>query len=455
MRFHAKRSLTIIIGLLWFLDFGYLSANDSKSTFSHSTLPQPNYSSIQQSLLHAAQEEPTLKATEKIWLRLREPVKNMTIDPLHRKRIAFVEIRTGILKTLHLPSKAVVTIEKGGIDRGFVWSPDGIRLIYRKQYRKNNAIISKLMVYDHYINKHLTIHTLPSFSGYPTLDPRDHQLILLHNKGVVQKRLKLPRSRLARWQMLRGERHGRFAATPKGIMHISPSQRGMKRLLDDNSGLQSYAISRDGQYVVWATKRHGIYLAKDSWNKNNPTPKLIAFGLDPTWSYNGKHILFSGARVVGDQVAGYDIRMINIHGKGSWITHSFNSQERWPLSLAKHHILFTKEKTTDIFSIRTKPLPEVEQPDIEESDTDQVVATRSTKDSKETPTPTPNNTTDHLSTKQAEQVIEKTIKESYESYPPVNSVVLQDVLDEVSDEDHNSLIESEPVDKSAETETSP
>ena len=305
-----------------------------------------------------SQREPTEVISPRPWYRLPEPVDYMRLDPFLGVRLSYVELRTGLLKTLHLKNRRITTIAGPGIGGAYTWARDGIRLIYRSQVRKpSGKIHAQLGAYDHKIHRTITLDSWAIISGYPTLDPRDNFISMMVGSQIIQKKMKLPSSRLARWHMRRAQRSGRFIAAPKGMVFVASSERGLRTLKDDGTGLQSYDISPRGGKVVWATKGGGIYWAEDLPHRADPTTRLIAYGRDPVWSVQEDQVLFSGARVVGDRVAGYDIRLLGLDGQGRWLTQTFSSQERWPVFLAGGHILYTIEQTTDLFGIRLPQRP--------------------------------------------------------------------------------------------------
>lgn len=292
--------------------------------------------------------------SSQVLLRLPEKVHHLKQDPFFGTRIVMVEERTGALKSLHLPSKRLTTISPGGVGAAFFWVSDGVRLIYRKQVLRKNRIYGDLRVFDHHLKKSFSLETIQGFSGYPSFDPREGRILLIHARGMIQKRVRLPRSRLAKWQMKREEKYGSFAVTPQGMMYISPSSKSMQRLRDDGSGIQSYDISRNGRQVVWSTIRGGVYRGEDRWSTHAPTSMFVGYGKDVSWMHDDKNIVLSGARVVGDRAGGYDLRMISPSGEGVWLTQTFASHERWPLSLPTGSIIYTVENTTDLFAIPAK-----------------------------------------------------------------------------------------------------
>ena len=287
------------------------------------------------------------------FMRLQNPVSRLKIDPLNKLRLAFIEAQTQQLKIVHLNKKFILTVATAGIDQSFSWTPDGSRILYRRQTKKHNQIHGLLAIYDYKTRKSYPIDTMAYFTGIPTLDPRSGEFLLLHAHGIIRKKIHLPEARLARWQKSRGDHNGLFAVTPKSIMHISPTQRGVHQLIDDGSGIQSYRISHDGTKITWATHDNKIYVARDDWNYHKTQAKLIGYGLDPTWSDDGEWVIFAGARTVGQTVSGYDLRKVNLQGEGTWLTKTFQLQERWPTMLRDGTILFTIENTTDLFVLET------------------------------------------------------------------------------------------------------
>lgn len=348
-----RRSPLLLLLLACSFDAPALWAQTTPSHLQSS--PRTQIPTLQETLILQAQKETTATTNPRVWLRLPEPVEFLKIDPFLGLRLAFVEIRTGLLKTLHIKTRQILTVHGPGIGKAFIWAPDGLRVIYRRQVKNpSGAVKGELFAFDHNLKRSILLEKINTLSGYPTLDPRDNQVLLLRGPELIQKKLRLPSSRLARWHMRRAERHGRFVATPRGILHVSPTARGMRALKDDGSGLQSFAVSAHGKKVVWATQKNGIYWAEDSWNRNDPTSHLVAYGLDPVWSHDHQHILFAGARTIGNHVAGYDVRLIDLEGQGQWLTQTFSSQERWPSFMGEERIIYTVENTTDLFGLNLK-----------------------------------------------------------------------------------------------------
>lgn len=282
-------------------------------------------------------------------IRLPHPVSRLKIEPLAKLRLAFIEPFSDQLKVVHMKSRRITTVAGPGIGQSFTWTHAGSRLLYRKQVQQNNAVHGFIALYDDSTRLSTTITTMPYLTGIPTLDPRSGEFLVLHATGIMRKQLHLPEAKLARWQQSRGDHHGMFVATPKFIMHVSPSGRGIHKLIDDGSGIHSYHIAHDGTKIAWATHNNQVYMARDHWNHQARSAQFVGHGLDPTWSDDSKRIVFAGARTVGSTVADYDLREVDLHGEGRWLTQTSHLQERWPVILRDGSYLFTITNTTDLF----------------------------------------------------------------------------------------------------------
>lgn len=282
-------------------------------------------------------------------IRLPHPVSRLKIDPLNKLRLAFIEPFSDQLKVVHMKSRRIITVAGPGIGQSFTWTPDGSRLLYRKQVRQNNKVHGRVALYDDSTRSSSTIATMAYFTGIPTLDPRSGEFLVLHAGGIIRKKLHMPEAKLARWEQSRGDHNGMFVATPKFIMHVSPSGRDIHKLIDDGSGIHSYSIAHDGTKIAWATHNNQVYMARDHWSYQARRAQFVGHGLDPTWSDDSERIVFAGARTVGSKVADYDLREMNLHGEGRWLTQTSHLQERWPVILRDGSYLFTITNTTDLF----------------------------------------------------------------------------------------------------------
>ena len=345
---------------LWGDGLAYASSNQrdqqplKSRVVSSASLHEPITTLLSHEILEYSHSEMIKSYQRTPLLRLAETMSHLKIDPMNKLKLAYIEGRSGQLKIVHLKKKIILTVDGPGIGQSFSWTPDGSRILFRKQVKRNGSPQGTLAIYDINTNRSYPIETMNFFSGIPTLDPRSQEFLILHPKGISKKKIHLPEARLARWQKSRGDHHGMFAVTPKAVMHISADHRGVHKLSDDGSGVQSYAITHDGSKIVWATHDNKVYMATDHWDHQDTQGQLIGYGLDPSWSDDGQWVIFAGARTVGQTISGYDLRKVNLKGEGIWLTKTFHIEERWPVFLRDGSILFTIEKTTDLFALEPK-----------------------------------------------------------------------------------------------------
>ena len=285
----------------------------------------------------------------KPWIRLNTSINHIKVDPKKGRYMAYSDEKKGALYLLDLKSKKNITVSRKAVDGSFIWSPDGIRLIYREQSRKEKGVVGALMVFDLFLNKNILLDKLKTQSGFLTFDPRDYKLMLMHEEGVIQKSIKLPDSRLAKWQLKSGDQKGRWVAGKGGIVYLSYTGKSMSKLEDDGSGVQSFQISPDGSKIVWATNKASIYVAKDG-----KQPRFLDHGKDPKWANSSSKIIYSGARIVGKKVSGFDLKMADLNKNYRWITQTSLSDERWPEILPNGSIIYTKASSTDLYSMEYK-----------------------------------------------------------------------------------------------------
>jgi len=176
-------------------------------------------------------------------------------------------------------------------------------------------------------------------------------LQLMSLDGIRTKRIYFPGERLARWQVAQRNEPGKFLATQKGIIWVTQGGYAMRRLKDDAAALDSFDISPDGNWIAWATTEGHIYASH-----NGKTPKLIGFGRDPRWHPEKPLLVYAGARMVGNHVINYDLRVADMKGGGRFLTSTQYSDERWPQWHPKgNQILYTIAKTTDVYLLDFKP----------------------------------------------------------------------------------------------------
>jgi Tol biopolymer transport system component len=283
------------------------------------------------------------------WIRVGSTLNHIKADPKKGRYIAYTDEKAGALYILDLKSKRTINVSDKAVDGSFVWSPDGVRLIYREQEKLKNTVKGSLMVFDMFLNKKIKLDDIDSQSGYISFDPRDYKLLLMHEEGVIQKSIKLPDSRLAKWQMRKSSKTGRWVASPGGVVFLSPSGKEMKKLKDDNSGVDSFAISPDGSKIAWATKKAAIFVAHDGQDSS-----FLDYGKDPKWDSSSSRVVYSGAHLIGQKVSGFDLKISDLNKNRKWLTHTSLSNERWPEILPNGSIIYTKASTTDLYTTEIK-----------------------------------------------------------------------------------------------------
>ena len=286
----------------------------------------------------------------KPWLRLEGAATYLRSDP-RSEFVAFTEPDGTGLKVLNLENRKIYLVTSGKVAGSFFWSPAGFRLFYRELIlNKDHTLASQLYAYDTKLRKSVALQEIPSSSGFLTFDPRDLRFQIMHAKGVLSRRIFFPDERLARWQVAQRTENGKWLATQKGILWLTQQGFTMRRLKDDHSDVESFSISPDGQAIAWATKGGSIYYSRDG-----SAPRKLDDGRDPTWHPKSALLLYAAARKVGDQVVDYDLRIVDVHGNGRYLTKTQMSPERWPQWLNNgQRIIYTLDQTTDLLQMDFK-----------------------------------------------------------------------------------------------------
>lgn len=278
-------------------------------------------------------------------LRTEGPMVGMRLNKNHTQ-MAFTDQRGQSLRIMDLETQDVTEVTPHRVGEAFFWSPDGHRLFYRELIRDKKAVTSEIKAYDTSLNTTAAIDSLNGFSGFLTLDPRDYSVYIMHEKGIMSKRLDFPGERFARWQKRAKIEQGRFVATQKSILWLSDLGLTLNALPDDKSGVESFDISPDGKVIAWATQSARIYIS----SQGEP-PKLLGRGRDPRWHPFRSLLLYSGARMLGSKAYDYDIRISDVNGEGRFLTHTPDQAERWPQWWGDGNIIFTAEGSTDLWKM--------------------------------------------------------------------------------------------------------
>ena len=287
-----------------------------------------------------------------LWLRLNEAIAHLQIDP-HGRYLAYQSVATNDLKVLNLQSKFIFTVSSRYVGGAFFWAPGGHRLFYRELLAhkdKKQKITSNIKAFDVTQRRSHVIESLPSSSGWLTFDPRDLTFQVMYSKGIKVKKIYYPSNRLAKWQVGQRTQGGKWLATQKGMLVVAGDGRSYSKLADDDTGLAAFAIAPRGDAVLWGTQGGRIYLQREGEEVS-----FVARGRDPSWHPQGQHFVYSKAIYVGSRLVDYDLRLRDYRGQERALTRTRFARERWPVwREGGQQILFTREKTMDIFALHLR-----------------------------------------------------------------------------------------------------
>jgi len=283
----------------------------------------------------------------KPWLRLDDAMGQSRINRQGTK-IAFSPHNGRGLKIVNLKTMKIYKVTDHQVDRSFFWAPDGFRVFYRYHVRKKSGgFASQVSAYDTAIHKSVKISHFEDRTGILTFDPRDLRFVMMTKKGIHSNRLSFPDNREARWQQALRHVDGRFVVTQQAILYVTDGGLTMKKLIDDGAGIDSFDISPDGQSIVWASKKEGVFVSH-----KGQTPKLVDYGRDPKWHPFLSQFIFAGARRIGNRTHNYDIKISSTNGKGRFVTNTQTQNERWPVWYKDgRKIYFTRGQTTDLYEM--------------------------------------------------------------------------------------------------------
>ncbi len=241
------------------------------------------------------------------------------------KHIAFIP--SGIAGIRILNTKTGKVMEPSGrhVGASFFWSPDGNRLFYRELTAEAGKTVSRIRAWDVVLNKNIEIDSFNGSSGLLTFDPRDNRLLLMYEKGIKSKKLLFPDNRLAFWQKSQRKDLGKWVMAQKGATFVTDGGFVMQKLQDDDSGIESFDISPDGSMAAWATRSGKIYTSA-----TGAKPEFLDWGRDPKWHPEKNMLVYAGGRMVGNKPSDYDIKITSPGQKGSFLTATQHTAERWP-----------------------------------------------------------------------------------------------------------------------------
>lgn len=249
------------------------------------------------------------------------------------------------LKVVDISSGDVVLITKHKVGFDFFWAPIGYRLFYREMYLEDSKIISEIKAYDLNLSKSISLEKLDGPTGFLSFDPRDYRFYAYHQSGIIRQQIKYPGERLAKWQIAQKNKSGFWVPTDNSILWVYHGGISMRQLNRDRTKIVSFDISPDGNSIVWADENEKVYLSQEG-----KEAKFLARGLDPSWHPNGQQILYAHSRIVNHKVLEHDIRIMDRHGRGKYLTNTYDKDERYPIWLKKSSsVLYTHKSGTDLF----------------------------------------------------------------------------------------------------------
>ena len=275
-------------------------------------------------------------------MRLSDSPEMLRLDPKGR----FLAFRTGdAVKVLDLKDSSVETVaRKVSPGAAFSWAPDGFRLIVARDDVGGKG--TAIDIFDAALGRSKNVRKIAAATGFPTMDPRTLGAYVFSAEGLTTVQLTFPDDRLAKWQVSERQRtsKGRYVATPKGMLWFEKSGDKMERLEDDGSEIESFAMSPDGSAVAWATVAGYIYRSREGSD-----PETVDRGRDPSWHPERAELIYAGARMTGEKITGYDLKVASKNAL-RFLTQTPFSDERWPQwRPGGKGVVYTVARTTDIF----------------------------------------------------------------------------------------------------------
>lgn len=274
-------------------------------------------------------------------MRLAEPPEVLRLDPKGR----FLAYRASeSIKVLDLRDSSVDTVAKR-VAAGpvFTWAPDGFRLIFARPDQESGTDID---VYDAALGRTKTVRKIAAATGFPTLDARTLGAHVFSPAGVTSVELTYPDDRLAKWQLEHRQKDskGKYVATAKGILWFDRGGERMTRIEDDGAAVESFSMSPDGSAIAWATESGHIYRSYEG-----KPAEMVDRGRDPAWHPERAELVYAGARMTGEKITGYDLKVADDRDR-RFLTQTPFSDERWPQwRPGGKGLFYTVARTTDIF----------------------------------------------------------------------------------------------------------
>lgn len=284
------------------------------------------------------------KTSSKPVLRLSGGVFNNRINS-KGDLLAFTDKNGRNLRILEIKTKHVYLVSTEKVDLSFFWAPNGFRLFYKETVFKDNELANTIKAYDVKRKSSIILDRIVGRTGTLSFDPRDFRFYLLHEKGVLSKRLIYPDERLSRWQMAQRTDDGKWLIGANQITWLSNRGLSMSSVEGDSSGIQSFDISPDGSHIVWASKEGRVFISE-----KGKKAKLVSEGIDVSWHPGKPIFIFSKTQKNGTKIVGRDLAIGRLDGSVKVITATPIAMENTPVWLPDgKRLLYSNLDTTDLF----------------------------------------------------------------------------------------------------------
>ena len=284
------------------------------------------------------------KAVVSVWMRVSSPLNYLKMSP-YGNFLAFSDPNGRDLRVLEIRTAKIYEVSKHFVGPSLFWAPDDCRLFFTEQYKTyDEKVASALKTYDCSTKRSALLDTYSNIISFLTFDPREMKVHLLSKGSIHRKTINIANQRLDIWKVPSKLKQRRWIAAESGIFMFSNDGKNITKLDDDDSGVQSFDLSSDGENMVWATKQGNVFVSR-----GGDEPEKIGDGIDPKWHPNRHLIVYSAAKKLGSKIVDYDLAIADENNKIKFITVT-PYKERWPnWNKDGSQIVFTAEGITDIF----------------------------------------------------------------------------------------------------------
>lgn len=249
------------------------------------------------------------------------------------------------LRVADLDRGEIIEIHKGFVGEGFGWAPYGFRLAYRQLSRKPHSKVNhaNIWIYDVALKQSKRMAELPEGASWPVTDPISHALRYLTSTGIKVLKFHYPDHHIPDWrQRLSKFQPGFWIVTKKAVFWQIKGSGAVRQVSPKNSHITAYSVSADGEQIAWSTHKVEVMISR-----NGSRAKLIGRGRHPSWHPTKRQLIFSGARTTGNQISGYDLRLMDNQQNLHWLTNTAHSQEIWPFWDPRSQQIYTTVAQSD------------------------------------------------------------------------------------------------------------